>query len=105
MPDTGLDVEKLGLLNKWAEGLQRDPRAEVAAAGRAILMLIEEVERLHVVVWDERLTASSEAEPEVEVEPELSLEFIEPHEQRGERDIFRTLRDRLRHAKRGSTAL
>jgi hypothetical protein len=105
VPNSGLDAEKLGLLNKWAEGLQRDPRAEVAAAGRAILMLIEEVERLHVVVWDERLTAGNDAEPELEAEPELTLEFIEPHEQQRERDIFRALRDRLRHARRGSTAL
>jgi len=99
VPDVGLDVEKLGLLNKWAEGLQRDQRAEVAAAGRAILMLIEEVERLHVVVWDERLTAGSEAEPG------LTLEFVEPPEQQRERDILRTLRGRLRHGRRGSTAL
>jgi hypothetical protein len=52
VPDHGLDADKLSLLNGWAEGLQRDQRAEVAAAGKAILMLVEEVERLHVLVWD-----------------------------------------------------
>jgi hypothetical protein len=30
----------------------RDGREEVAAAGRAILMLVEEVERLHVDLWN-----------------------------------------------------
>jgi hypothetical protein len=32
--------------------LTRDAREEVAAAGRAILMLVEEVERLHVDLWN-----------------------------------------------------
>jgi hypothetical protein len=62
--DDGLDVDKLSLLGQWAEGLQRDPRAEVAAAGKAILMLIEEVERLHVLVWDGRLNPVEK--PEIE---------------------------------------
>ena len=43
------------MLEQWAAGLQRDQRAEVAAAGRAIRMLVEEVERLHVLVWDRQL--------------------------------------------------
>jgi hypothetical protein len=64
VPEDGLDVEKLSLLGKWAEGLQRDQRAEVAASGKAILMLIEEIERLHVVIWDGRLNPSREPEPE-----------------------------------------
>jgi hypothetical protein len=70
VPDGGLDVEKLSLLGKWAEGLQADPRAEVAASGKAILMLIEEIERLHVVIWDGRLNPSRELEPEAEPAPE-----------------------------------
>src|SRR6266567_9221355 len=53
--DTSFDAEKLRVLQEWGAGLQGDPRAEVAAAGRAILMLVEEVERLHVLVWDRRL--------------------------------------------------
>ena len=57
MPDDALDAEKIGLLGQWAEGLQHDGRAELAAAGRAILMLIEEVERLHVHLWDQHLNA------------------------------------------------
>ena len=84
MPDDGLDVEKLSLLGKWAEGLQRDQRAEVAASGKAILMLIEEIERLHVVVWDGRLNPSREPEPE----PEPAQE---------DRDDFPSLLHRLRH--------
>ena len=55
MPTRGLDAEKLGLLRGWGEGLERDQRHEVAAAGRAILMLVEEIERLHVLIWDRQL--------------------------------------------------
>ena len=53
--DHGLDAEKLEVLRGWGTGLQNDPRAEVAAAGRAIMLLIEEIERLHVLVWDRQL--------------------------------------------------
>jgi hypothetical protein len=35
--------------------LQEDPRPEVAASGRAILLLIEEIEHLHVLFWDRLL--------------------------------------------------
>jgi hypothetical protein len=53
----GLDDEKLSLLAKWAAGLRDDARPEMAAAGRAIEMLIDEVERLHVLIWERPLTA------------------------------------------------
>jgi hypothetical protein len=90
VPDGGLDVEKLSLLGKWAEGLQRDQRAEVAAAGKAILMLIEEIERLHVVIWDGRLNPSREPEPGPEPgrEPEPAQVSV---------DDFPSLLHRLRH--------
>ena len=50
-----MDAEKLNVLREWANGLERDARVEVAAAGRAILLLIEEIERLHVNLWDKQL--------------------------------------------------
>jgi hypothetical protein len=53
--ETELDEQKLRTLSTWAVGLRNDGRAEVAAAGRAIEMLIDEVERLHVLLWDRRL--------------------------------------------------
>ena len=55
MESDGLDAEKLGVLRSWGAGLERDERNEVAAAGRAILMLIDEIERLHVLAWDRHL--------------------------------------------------
>jgi hypothetical protein len=55
VPSQRVDAEKLEILRRWGNGLQNDARAEVAAAGRAILILIEEIERLHVLLWDKQL--------------------------------------------------
>jgi hypothetical protein len=51
----GLDAEKLQILARWAAGLRADQRDELAAAGRAIELLIEEIERLHVLLWGRQL--------------------------------------------------
>ena len=64
-----LDEERIDMLRRWGEGLERDDRDEVRAAGRAIMLLIEEVEQLHVDLWNVRsATAAPEAEP---AEPEM----------------------------------
>ena len=78
MTERGLDADKIAALERWAEGLQGDARPEVAASGRAILMLIEEIERLHVLLWERSLYPQEEAEA-----PEPP-------------DVVRTLRQRLR---------
>jgi hypothetical protein len=93
VPDAGLDAEKLRLLNEWAEGLQRDERAEVAAAGRAILMLVEEVERLHVMLWDKRLNP----EPLVEEAPAPPpAEVLAESSEEPAPELEHSLRSRLR---------
>lgn len=57
-----LDEEKLEKLQQWAEGLAQDPRDEVRAAGKAILLLVEEVEMLHIDLWNaRRLSVEAEA--------------------------------------------
>jgi hypothetical protein len=50
-----LDAERLDVLRRWGRGLGDDPRDEVRAAGRAIGMLIEEIERLHIEFWHARV--------------------------------------------------
>lgn len=55
MEQAGLSADELEQLRRWGAGLQQDSRLEVSAAGRAIVLLIEEIERLHVHVWDHRL--------------------------------------------------
>jgi hypothetical protein len=49
-----LNAEKLDVLGRWGSGLASDPRDEVRAAGKAISLLIEEIERLHVELWHAR---------------------------------------------------
>jgi hypothetical protein len=90
----GLDDDKLSMLAKWAGGLRLDPRAEVAAAGRAIEMLIDEVERLNVLIWDEQLESSAPA-PASDPPPEPAA----PAE-----DLLLPLRARLRQRRAAPTA-
>ena len=39
------------MLRSWGEGLQTSDRDELRASGRAILMLIEEIDRLEADLW------------------------------------------------------
>lgn len=86
MAAAGVDAEKLDVLRRWANGLERDERVEVAAAGRAILLLIEEIERLHVNLWDKQLY------PEVPAAEDLAQCAGQDPRPR----LFETLRTRLR---------
>jgi hypothetical protein len=43
-----LEEDKLEALRRWGQGLRNASTEEQAAAGRAILMLVEEVERLRL---------------------------------------------------------
>jgi hypothetical protein len=49
-----LDEERLEILRSWGAGLSSDHREELRAAGRAITVLIEEIDRLHVDLWHAR---------------------------------------------------
>ena len=57
-----LDEEKLEMLRTWGEGLVSDGRDEIRAAGKAISMLVEEIERLHVDLWHARQDTAGEME-------------------------------------------
>ena len=41
-----LDEERIEILRRWSAGLASDTRAELRAAGKAIVILIEEIDRL-----------------------------------------------------------
>jgi hypothetical protein len=49
-----LDEAKIETLRAWGEGLRSDSRDEVRAAGRAITLLVEEIERLNIDLWHAR---------------------------------------------------
>ena len=59
-----LDAEKLDTLRRWGHGLETDERDEIRSAGRAIILLIEEIERLHIDLWHARAGDEAIAEPE-----------------------------------------
>jgi len=56
-----LDEERLELLRSWGSGLSTSPRDELRAAGKAILMLVEEIDRLQVDIWNARAAATQAA--------------------------------------------
>ena len=68
---TRLDEERIELLRRWGDGLERDGREEMRAAGRAILLLIEEIERLHVALWNERSLEPAAAPAAELIEPDV----------------------------------
>jgi hypothetical protein len=80
-----LDEERIDMLRRWGEGLARDDRDEVRAAGRAIQLLIEEIEHLHVDLWNERAKQVAPLEAEEVVEPEVQASLRERLGQLGRR--------------------
>jgi len=61
-----LDEERLEILRSWGIGLASDDREELRAAGKAITVLIEEIDRLQVDLWNARAV---EREPAEAAEP------------------------------------
>jgi hypothetical protein len=86
-----LDEDKLDQLRHWGTGLAAADDQELRATGKAILLLIEEIEALHVELWNAKTVSAGDdaAEPESESE-QPSLE--------------RTLGARLRRLGRRSAA-
>jgi hypothetical protein len=88
-----LDEEKLEALRSWGEKLRETKGEESAAVGRAILMLVEEIDRLHVELWHTRLQPSDTQPVADEVAADQS-----------EQQVPATLHSRLRRAlQRGSS--
>ena len=81
-----LDSEQIELLRAWGAGLATDEREEVRAAGKAITLLVDEIDRLNIDLWN--LRAGEEPVPEPEPEPS------------GDHALGSALRDRLRRRTR-----
>lgn len=71
-----LDEERIEILRGWGAGLAADGREELRAAGKAITVLIDEIDRLQVDLWNARVDRS---------EPKTS----------GSRGLAETLSERL----------
>lgn len=52
-----LDEERLETLRTWGAGLSTSARDELRAAGKAILMLVDELDRLEADLWNARADA------------------------------------------------
>jgi hypothetical protein len=86
-----LDEERLEVLRRWGVGLSADGREELRAAGKAIMLLVDEIDRLQVDVWHAR--ARDEDGEVVPVVPEQAL--AEPAGTGEPSELSATLRDRL----------
>jgi hypothetical protein len=96
-----LDEEKLATLRGWAEGLSQDERDEVRAAGRAITILLDEVEQLNVELWHAR--ELKEPEPPASEEP-APTEELAPAPAPARPSLRAALLERLHRSPRGEVA-
>ncbi len=65
-----LDSEQIETLRAWGAGLATDEREEVRAAGKAITLLVDEIDRLNIDLWNVRTTGETDR-PADEPEPSL----------------------------------
>jgi hypothetical protein len=90
-----MDEERLEILRNWGIGLASDDREELRAAGKAITVLIEEIDRLQVDLWNARAVGREPVEREpVEHEP-VEHQPVEPVEPLVAVAQGTALRDRL----------
>lgn len=81
-----LEEEHLDALKAWGAGLSADAREELRAAGKAIMILIDEIELLQVDVWNAR-----------------GLQQESVQEVSGSQTLAAALQDRLAMTQRAST--
>ena len=58
-----LDEERHEIHRSWGIGLASDDREELRAAGKAITVLIDEIDRLQVDLWNARAVEREPGEP------------------------------------------
>jgi len=58
-----LDEERIEILRGWGAGLAVDGREELRAAGKAITVLVDEIDRLQVDLWNARVDHRPPFEP------------------------------------------
>ena len=85
-----LDEDKIDQLRRWGSGLASAESDELRATGKAILLLIDEIEALHVDLWNAKAALEAPAPDE--------------HAERAAPDVPRSLAARLRFSRGGSRA-
>ena len=79
-----LDEDKIDQLRRWGSGLAQAEGDELRATGKAILLLIEEIEALHVDLWNAK---------------GARLESAHDEEEGFQPDLHRSLAERLRFSR------
>jgi hypothetical protein len=79
-----LNEDKIDQLRRWGSGLANAESDELRATGKAILLLIEEIEALHVDLWNTKAAG---------------LEAVADGDEPAERDLHRSLAERLRFSR------
>jgi hypothetical protein len=65
-----LDEEKLEALRTWGEKLREANGEELPVIGRAILLLVEEIDQLHIELWHARLQGAAATDDSAAAEEE-----------------------------------
>ena len=91
-----LDEERLEVLRTWGQGLSSSGRDELRAAGKAIVMLVEEIDRLQADVWMARESALQRARFAADADPSAGEPTPEPVLQEDSTDALAlTLSERI----------
>src|SRR6476620_5019810 len=72
-----LDEERLEILRSWGAGLSADHREELRAAGKAITVMIEEIDRLQLDLWHARALRSDPEPADTPVAETLAARVAE----------------------------
>jgi len=96
--DGRLNEAKLDQLRAWGAGLSAHDSPDVRATGKAILMLIEEIERLHVDLWTAK-AASPDGQPQLESDNKIHSPDDPSSDVDESGQLVKTLRERLRKAR------
>lgn len=86
-----VDEDQFEAVRQWGEGLQADTREEISAAGKAIVLLAAEVERLERELWSLKTAVVNPASPADGVPAMSRPDVVEAA------TIDATLRARARH--------
>jgi hypothetical protein len=78
-----LDEGKIDQLRAWGSGLAANGSDDLRATGKAILLLIEEIERLHIDLWNAKSAQEQDQAEQSDVDDH------------GQTSLNRTLRARL----------
>jgi hypothetical protein len=88
---SSMDEDEFEAIRRWGESLQQSDREQFGAAGKAIVLLTAEIDRLERELWNVK-TLAVDRTPRRETEDEFALEEGQ------EAGVDTTLRMRLRNA-------